>query len=75
MTSDTKHRLARSLADRRAATEMLRVLQSGKDTRWRQVATVRRSLRREAYVNSLKWDVALERLIDSAVEGDRPAGT
>jgi len=66
MPRTTLKRPRRSAADKKVVDTLMGRLRIGKDARLKKVAGVRRSLRDDRYVNTLKWDVALDRLIDQA---------
>lgn len=59
---------ARSLSGERVVEmkRMLALLKQGGDTRSRMISRIRRSIKAGTYVNALKLDVAVERMIGEA---------
>ena len=57
-------RTKRQQREKALAAKMLRQLREGKDARPRKIRRIGAAIRAGRYENALKWDVALDRVID-----------
>jgi len=56
----------RTRADSALARQMLRQLKDSRDVRARKVRRIGAAIRADRYENALKWNVALDRMIEDA---------
>ena len=70
--ADNNARRQPSDADRAAAAHLLEALRGGQDVRRRKVRRLRAAVRVRAYENSLKFQIALERLLGELGDGLDP---